>query len=69
MADDPPVLEQHHCNAGPNFVRIDRLKQYARATSSHRYDAAADQFGDLCGNLRRAVAGESLAVFSRKEAT
>ena len=22
MADDPPALEQHHCDAGANFVRI-----------------------------------------------
>jgi hypothetical protein len=22
MANDPPVLEQHHCDAGTNFVRI-----------------------------------------------
>ena len=21
MADDPPALEQHHCDAGANFVR------------------------------------------------
>src|SRR5437762_11658954 len=27
MADDPPALEQHHCDVGANFVRIDRLKQ------------------------------------------
>ena len=27
MADDPPALEQHHCDAGANFVRIDRPKQ------------------------------------------
>jgi hypothetical protein len=24
MADDPPALEQHHCDVGANFVRIDR---------------------------------------------
>ena len=23
MADDPPALEQHHCDAGANFVRIE----------------------------------------------
>ena len=28
MADDPPALEQHHCDAGANFVRIDRPNKH-----------------------------------------
>ncbi len=33
MADDPPALEQHHCDVGANFVRIDRLKQTCTSNS------------------------------------
>jgi hypothetical protein len=29
MADNPPALEQHHCDAGANFVRIDRPNKHA----------------------------------------
>jgi hypothetical protein len=58
MADDPPALEQHHCDAGANLVRIDRPKQDAQAPSSHRHGAVADQSGDLvCAGGRRTVAG------------
>ena len=46
MADDPPALEQHHCDAGANFVRIDRPNKHAQATSSHHHGAVADQSGD-----------------------
>jgi len=34
MADDPPALEQHHCDVGANFVGIDRPKQ--RCTSNFK---------------------------------
>src|SRR5207248_4864045 len=34
MADDPPALAQHHCDARANFVRIDKHEQ---ATSSHHH--------------------------------
>jgi hypothetical protein len=58
MADDPPALEQHHCDVGANFVRIDRPKQHAQATSSDHHGAVADQSGDLvCAGGRRTVAG------------
>ena len=33
MADDPPPLEQHRCDVGANFVRIDRLKQTCTGTA------------------------------------
>ena len=36
MADDPPALEQHHCDAGANFVRID-LRPDACAGSVNAY--------------------------------
>ena len=36
MADDPPALEQHHCDAGANFVRI-VLRPDARAGSVNAY--------------------------------
>ena len=65
MADDPPALEQHHCDAGANFVRIDRPNKHAQATSSHHHGAVADQSGDLCGDVcaggRRTVAGRPLS--------
>jgi hypothetical protein len=58
MADDPPALEQHHCDVGANFVRIDK---HAQATSSHHHGAVADQSGDLCCDVcaggRSTVAG------------
>jgi hypothetical protein len=65
MADDPPALEQHHCDAGANFVRADRPNKYAQATSSHHHGAVADQSGDLCGHVcagrGRAFAGPPLS--------
>src|SRR5207248_8214862 len=33
MADNPPALEQHHCDVGANSVRIDRLKQTCTSNS------------------------------------
>ena len=61
MAYDPPPLEQHYCDVGANFVRIDRPNKHARATSSYHHGAVADQSGDLCGDVcagaRRTVAG------------
>ena len=39
MADDPPALEQHHCDVGANFVRIDRLKKVGTFTQA-LYDEA-----------------------------
>ena len=50
MADDPPALEQHHCDAGANFVRID-LRPDACAGSVIAYrkiDLTTD-----AGRLRR----------------
>jgi hypothetical protein len=36
MADDPPALEQHHCDAGANFVRIDRPDACAESVNAYR---------------------------------
>ena len=51
MADDPPALEQHHCDAGANFVRID-LRPDACAGSVNAY-RKIDLTTDYAGRLRR----------------
>ncbi len=51
MADDPPALEQHHCDAGANFVRID-LRPDACAGSVNAY-RKIDLTTDYPARLRR----------------
>ena len=64
MADDPPTLEQHHCDAGANFVRIDRSKQTCTSNckpSSRCCCWAGDLCGDVCASGRRTVADPPLS--------
>ena len=51
MADNPPALEQHHCDAGANFVRI-ILRPDACAGSVNAY-RKIDLTTDYAGRLRR----------------
>ena len=68
MADDPSALEQHYCDAGANFVRIESPQ-----TNMHKQRqaiiAALSQINPaICAAMfARAVGGQSLAVLSRKE--
>jgi hypothetical protein len=61
MADDPPALEQHHCDAGANFVR-NRSPQ----TNVHKQLQAIITVLSLinpaicAAMLARGVAGQSL---------
>jgi hypothetical protein len=61
MADNPPALEQYHCDARSNFVRIDRPKQKCTSDFKPSNDTVADQSSDLCGDVcavgRQTVAG------------
>ena len=36
MADNPPALEQHHCDAGTDFVTIDRPDACAESVNAYR---------------------------------
>jgi hypothetical protein len=70
MADDPPALEQHHCDVGANFVRIDRLKQNMNKQLQAIIAVLSLISPAICAAMfARAVAGQSLAVLSRKEVT
>ncbi len=51
MADDPPALEQHHCDARANFVRI-VLRPDACAGSVNAY-RKIDLTTDYPARLRR----------------
>ena len=51
MADKPPALEQHHCDAGANFVRI-ILRPDASARSVNAY-RKIDLTTDYAERLRR----------------
>ena len=43
MADNPPALEQHHCDAGANFVRIDlRPDACAGSVNAYRKKSTSD---------------------------
>ena len=43
MADDPPALEQHHCDAGANLVRIDHPNACAGSVNAyHKIDLTTD---------------------------
>jgi hypothetical protein len=70
MADDPPLLEQHHCDVGANFVRINRPQ-----TNMHKQLQAIITVlplinPSICAAMfARAVAGQSLAVLSQNEST
>jgi hypothetical protein len=70
MVDYPPALEQHHCDVGANFVRIESPR-----TNMHNQLQAIITVLFLinpaicAGMFARAVAGQSLAVLSRKEGT
>jgi hypothetical protein len=49
MADDPPALEQHHCDVGANFVRIDPLKQMGLAIGRNIVEGHKETFsGENC---------------------
>jgi hypothetical protein len=57
MADDPPALEQHHCDAGANFVRI-ILRPDACAGSVNAYrkiDLTTDYADNTDGSRRNAA--------------
>ena len=70
MADDPPALEQHHCDVGANFVRINRPQ-----TNMHKQFQAIIAVLPLinpaiCAAMfARAVAGQWLALLSQNEST
>ena len=69
MADDPPALEQHHCDVGANFIRIDSAQ-----TNMHKQLQVIITVLSLINPAIRAmfakaVAGQSLAVLSLKKVT
>jgi hypothetical protein len=54
MADDPPALEQHHCDAGANFVRIDHPNACAGSVNAYRkIDLTTDYPERLRRNRKR----------------
>jgi len=67
MADNSPALEQHHCDAGANFVRIES----SQSNMHQQLQAIATVLSLINPAIlfARVVAGQSLAVLSRKEST
>ena len=70
MADDPTALEQHHCDARANFVRIDRPQANMHKQLQTLITVLSLTNPAICAAMfARTVTGQSLAVLSRKEST
>jgi hypothetical protein len=65
MVDNPPALEQHHCDAGANFVRI-VLRPDACAESVNAY-RKIDLTTDYADNTDRAECVEGLPTKHSKK--
>jgi hypothetical protein len=64
MADDPPALEQHHCDVGADFVTIDRPDACAESVNAYR---KIDLTTDYTDNTDRAECVEGLPTKHSKK--
>ena len=64
MADNPPALEQHHCDAGADFVTIDRPDACAESVNAYR---KIDLTTDCTDNTDRAECVEGLPTKHSKK--
>lgn len=70
MADHPPALEQHHCDVGANFVRIDQPKiQMHKQLQAIITVLSLINPAVFAAMFARTIGGQSLAVLCGKEGT